>query len=385
MSCYSSDYLPQPPRLWSRVENPCAFDLSVTDPTLDTLVSVPYSNNKIPGSTLGSYLAMLNKGNVLQYKANSSNITSAQRYAKIARGKWTNRNTTWATQSTRGYTNPNTNSLKRNGNSVNIALSPVTGESTGVTDAQAICPNLTPITYNYIPINGGGGGFNTPIIPPPPPPVKPSVDPGIPAVIPRPLTPPLIIPDGGSLDCTTQENICTGETKRNLSQEICNPTYDSDVPGQIEPLCWRDGTPTWYPRTRYVMNNSTDKWPYNSGYPNSANKWGIPLDGIIVPTNFQSAIKTPPPFITSATVIGTIITLIWTHNIGESSLPIKDNIIFLNDIPIASLDNELTSASLIGLNCYNNSIFMISRNGDVYSDQSNVITVPINIGCVSKN
>jgi hypothetical protein len=242
---------------------------------------------------------------------------------------------------------------------------------------------LVNIINNYIPINGGGGGVNNPIIPPPPPPFDPNVDPGIPVVPPRPPLPPIVIQDGGTLDCATQENICTGEIIRTLPQEICNPTYDSDVPGQIEALCWRDGTPTWYPRQRYVMTNSTDKWPYNSGYPSSANRWGIPLDGIIVPTNLRSAIKPPSPIITSVTLSGDIITITWTHNVGESSLPIKDNIIFLNNIPITALDNELTTASIIGVNCYNNRIFMISRNGDIYSDPSNVITVPISVGCVS--
>jgi len=381
MACYSSDYLPQPPRLWSRVQNPCSVDISNTDPTVETLVSVPYSKIKVPGSNLDTYLAMLNKGNVLQYKANSSNITRAQRYSKIAKGQWVNRNTTWATQSARGYTNPNTTSLKRNGNVVNVSISRTTGQATGVTDAPPTCPILAKIIHNFIPINGGGGGVNNPVIPPPPPPPNPVSDPGIPAVPPLPPLPPIVIQDGGTLDCAAQENICTGETTYNLPQEICNPTYDSDVPGPIDALCWRDGTPTWYPRQRYVMTNSTDKWPYNSGYPSSVNRWGIPLDGIIVPTGYPSAIKPVPPQITTVSAIGAVITIQWTNNTGESSLPIKDNIIFLNDIPIAAFPKEITTASVDGVNCYTNTIFMISRNGDIYSDASNVVTVPINIDC----
>jgi hypothetical protein len=198
MSCYNN-YLPQPSRDWSRVQNTCV-QLSISEA------------NKI---------AMLNKGNVLQYKANSSNLTKAQKYSKIAKGQWINRNTTWATQSARGYTNPNTTSLKRTGNVVNVALNPISGAIIG--------PTLEPLTCPLIPINSK----------------------------------PLVIQDGGVLICSVQENVCTGETKSTLSQKLCNPTTDSDVPGQIQDLCWNDGTQTWFPRQRYIMTNSGNKFPYN--------------------------------------------------------------------------------------------------------------------------
>jgi len=198
MSCYNN-YLPQPPRDWSRVQNSC-IQLSVSE--ADTI-------------------AMFNKGNVLQYKANSSNLTKAQKYSKIAKGQWVNRNTTWATQSARGYTNPNTTSLKRTGNVVNVALNPISGAIIG--------PTLEPLTCPLIPINSK----------------------------------PLVIQDGGVLICSVQENLCTKNTKSTLSQKLCNPTTDSNVPGQIQDLCWNDGTQTWYPRQRYIMTNSGNKFPYN--------------------------------------------------------------------------------------------------------------------------
>ena len=198
MSCFNN-YVPQPSRDWSRVQNSCV-QLSISE------------SDKI---------AMLNKGNVLQYKANSSNLTKAQKYSKIAKGQWINRNTTWATQSARGYTNPNTQSLKRTGNVVNIALNPITGAIIG--------PTLEPLTCPLIPINSK----------------------------------PIVIQDGGVLICSVQENICTGETKSTISQQLCNPSTDSDVPGQIQDLCWNDGTQTWYPRQRYIMTNSGNKFPYN--------------------------------------------------------------------------------------------------------------------------
>ena len=198
MSCFNN-YVPQPSRDWSRVQNAC-IELSLSE------------TNRI---------AMLNKGNVLQYKANSSNLTKAQKYSKIAKGQWINRNTTWATQSASGYTNPNTKSIKRTGNVVNIAISASTGAIIGPTSEPLTCPQ--------IPINSK----------------------------------PVVIQDGGVLICSVQENVCTGETKSTISQKICNPTTDSNVPGPIQDLCWNDGTQTWYPRQRYIMTNSGNKFPYN--------------------------------------------------------------------------------------------------------------------------
>ena len=92
MSCFKN-YLPQPPRDWSRVQNTC-IELTLSE---------------------ANQIAISNKKNVLQYKANSSNLTKAQKYSNIAKGF--NNNTTWATQSTRSkYTNPNTKNLERSGN-----------------------------------------------------------------------------------------------------------------------------------------------------------------------------------------------------------------------------------------------------------------------------
>jgi hypothetical protein len=262
MACYyDGNYLPIPPRAWSRVQNSCSLETTNSN---DSIVKVPYSNLTVPGSQIAYYLAMLNKGNVLQYKCNSSNLTQAQRYSKIAKGEWVNRNTTWASQSTRGYTNPNTTSLKRSGNVVNIAIDPITGANLGPTTAPVTCPSFVIPVNPVLPVNGGGGGINNPDIPPPPPlPPNPSNNTYIPPVTPVTPPSPIIIQDGGTLICSTQENICTGETKSTLSQQLCNPTTDSDVPGQIQNLCWNDGTPTWYPRQRYIMSNSTNKWPTN--------------------------------------------------------------------------------------------------------------------------
>jgi hypothetical protein len=235
--CY---YLPQPPRAWSRVQNACFLGDAV------------YDIKKIE---------MMNKGNVLQYKGNSSNLNKMQKYSKIAQGQWTNRNTTWASQSTRGYTNPNTTSLKRSGNVINVAIDPITGTVVGPTVAPPTC--ITPVPYynEMLPTNENSSA-SEPAIPPPVEPTSGSIV--FPNIIPDTPVPPIVIQDGGALICSITENICTGETKATLSQQLCHPTTDSDVPGTIQELCWNDGTPTWYPRQRYTMTNSSNKWPTNA-------------------------------------------------------------------------------------------------------------------------
>jgi len=96
MACFAFNGLPpDPPRVWSRVQGICS--------------TLPV--NTITEREAG-VIAMASKGNILQYKNNSSNITKQQRYSQIAKGMWTNRNTTWASQ-TITTTMPNTLSLKR--------------------------------------------------------------------------------------------------------------------------------------------------------------------------------------------------------------------------------------------------------------------------------
>jgi hypothetical protein len=72
--------------------------------------------------TVAGVLQMNKKSNILQYKANSSNLTKKQQYSLIAQSKWKNRTKTWATQSMK-YTNPNTTNLPKVGNSL-ICSSP---------------------------------------------------------------------------------------------------------------------------------------------------------------------------------------------------------------------------------------------------------------------
>lgn len=94
MSCLMPGYNPTPTRMWSRVQSSCSLVIPVNPITPDEAL----------------LLQMRRKGNALQYKANSSNLTKQQQYSLIAKGKWTNRTKTWATQSVT-YTNPNTHNL----------------------------------------------------------------------------------------------------------------------------------------------------------------------------------------------------------------------------------------------------------------------------------
>jgi hypothetical protein len=247
MACDGKTYIPNPPRLWNRVQLPCStYNLS------------PMQYNE--------YL-MKQKGNILQYKNNSSCFTKKQIYSLMAQKKWTNRNTTWATQNDQGYTNPNSKSLKRN-NTTNIIISgPVIIE----TSLPITCPYVPSTQINVLPNNeqsqGGEGDGPNPELPP----VEPESGGGGTAL---PFTPnedvptePIVVPDYGTLSCNITENPCTLYSETKQANQFYHPTSDSNVPGKIELLYWDENTQTWYPRQQRVMNTSDNKWPYTSGPP----------------------------------------------------------------------------------------------------------------------
>ena len=207
MSCTGKHITPQLTVPWSRVQSACTYAPPPSQPQ-EGFVYLPFLKKSVPANEVAYQVAMFNKGNVLQYKNNSSNLTRSQKYSKIAQGLWTNRNTTWATQSDK-YTNPNTDSLLRTG-----------GESVFLTTGVPTTEPLTcPYFYQATPVDN------------------------------------IVIARGGNLVCNATENICTGEVQTQPSAPLCNPTSNSDVPGPIIELCWNDGTPTWYPKQRYFMSN----------------------------------------------------------------------------------------------------------------------------------
>lgn len=210
MSCLAPGYDPSITRAWSRVQHSCTYP-DTSGNTSTSTIYVPILKKYVPVSSVASELAMLNKGNILQYKKNSSNLTKKQRFAKIAQGQWTNRTTCWATQTVK-YTEPNTRLLKRVNIPNNIYLNGT------VTSNPITCDTTTPKDE-------------------------------------------IIIAQGGVLLCNEQENPCTGVTIKQPPRELCHPTSASDVPGKIIPLCYNDSLPTYYPRQQYTMNTSGDKWP----------------------------------------------------------------------------------------------------------------------------
>lgn len=353
MACFKSNcYLPQPPRDWSRVQNSCSL---ITNSDNNSLVRDPYTGQLIPPVVLGERIAMLNKGNVLQYKANSSNLTRAQKYSKIAKGQWVNHNTTWATQSTRGYTNPNTASLKRSGNVVNIAINPITSAIIGPTTEPLTCPQPVTLTNEGLPSNGGGSSVIESLIPPLVPPTPGSETfPDIIADIPLE---PTVIQDGGILICSIQEDPCTGETKSSLAQQLCHPTTDSDVPGPIQELCWNDGTQTWYPRQRYVMTNSTNKWPVNA--------------------ELLSSISLYPSYINLITSNKNNVTINW--NLTNNCLPATNFNIYQNDIIVKIVPGNIFTVDIIVNNNGVYKYYIISENitSKSVSNPSNIVSINV--------
>ena len=191
MSCLGNKYNPHPTKEWYRYENSCVYD-TVTPNGL--VLYVPLLKEYISTDALAYELAVLKKGNIHQYKKNSANITKSQRYAQIAKGAWTNRNTTWGTQGV-SYTNPNINSLKRV-NYSDIVVNPsnkVTSSSTTYTTTSAdgvLCSPTSSVAKNgFVPTNNNSGDSNQPTMPPKQGATPSSTNPIIPSIVsPAPVT-----------------------------------------------------------------------------------------------------------------------------------------------------------------------------------------------------
>jgi hypothetical protein len=212
----SYKYNPIPTRVWSRTQAQCTY---FNETENYNTIYVPLTNTTVSRAQALYDTQMLIKGNVLQYKKNSSNITKSQRYSQICKGKWTNRTISYATQ-TQTYTNPNTKSLKR-------------------INAIEIPPNDVPGLPNNI-----SGPYQTNVI-------NPFLCSGD------------SIQDGGNLICNTVVTPCTNEIIQQTKPELCFPTTCSDVPGKIMDLCWDPRVATWYAKPRLTMSNSGTKWPQN--------------------------------------------------------------------------------------------------------------------------
>lgn len=370
----TNNYLPIPTREWSRLQA-CSFSTTSYDPSQTTVngnegtVTVPLTGKIVPTAALAAEMQMLAKGNVLQYKKNSSCITKNQRYAQIAKKKWaTNATTSWATQSmSTGYTNPNTKSLQRTGimsnvfiatgiqtdeaatNPCDAANSPSTDPSTANTDTVLPDQSSTHIDEkeDELPEPDTSGGSGATVLPEP-------VDP-----IPSPIPPIIIIPDGGSLICGTYENQCTGEVKAQVRIPSCNPASASDVPGASDEfLCWNDGIQPWYPRQTRIMPASGNKFPVNAI-----------LESAIRPT--APILNDPPERQCHSSLL-----VSWqSPSILETPIPIKYYAVFVNGDFALRVSSDETSAVVSVTNGAVNTIYVKSGNGNILSLPSNELSV----------
>jgi hypothetical protein len=263
----------------------------------------------------------LYKGNILQYKGNSFRLTKRQKYSQIAKCIGPNRTKVFATQ-TQKYTNPNTTGLLR----VNYTEFPFPNEIVGA-------PNNISGPYQYNVPNPFDCSSN-------------------------------YLQDGGNLVCGSYANPCTGEILKKTipSATICNPSYCSDVPGTPIELCWNTKIQSWFPKQRYVMNNSTNKWP--QGYK-----------------EFVSAVKPDAPVLSLDSFTETTVTLSWTYN-NNICIPISEFIIYNNNNPIKIVAYTITSITINFLSG-NNYFNVTSFTTGIESKYSN--TIIFNYGNMSSN
>jgi len=272
-----SNYLPIPPRVWSRVENPCAYNLL---PNNVKTAYIPLTNKTVSLAQAHYDDQLLYKGNILQHRGNSAQLTKRQKYSQLAKGYGPNRTKVFATQS-QTYTNPNTTGLAR----VNTTTSSFPNEIVGA-------PNNISGPYQYdVPNPDGCSSTN--------------------------------LKDGGTLVCGTYQDPCTGTIIKTgaTSAGIYNPTYCSDVPGPPIELYWNKKVQPWFPKQRLNMNNSTSKWP--EGYK-----------------DFVSAVKPVAPII-SLYETTDYIQVSWA--LSNLCYPLAGFNVYINDSLYISFDNVPTN------------------------------------------
>ena len=315
----SYNYLPIPPRVWSRVQKPCTYTDACGNYDIDyNKVYIPLTNQTVTQAQANYEDKMIYKGNILQYKGNSSRLTKSQKYSQLARMAGPNRTKVFATQG-QTYTNPNTTGLQR----VNYSTIPFPNGVVGAPN------NISgPYQYNVTNPNGCNG---------------------------------VSIQDGGTLKCGYYTNPCTGEIIRSgaTSATIYNPASASDVPGSSI-LFWNNKVETWFPKSQYFMNNSTDKWPVNY-------------------KGFVSAAGPEAPVLSGSGDCGSV-SLSWTYN-DSSCIPISGFNIYQNNVFIKTVSVPATTTTIDGLGY--NAIYTYYINSISYSIESkpsnlvSVITYPL--------
>jgi len=313
-------YNPIPPRVWSRVQNPCVYIIPESD---YTTAYIPLTGQVVSQAQADYEMQMANKGNILQYKGNSARLTKSQKYSQLARCTGPNRTKVFATQS-ETYTNPNTTGLLRSGYVTYPFPNQIVGAPNNISG---------PFAYNLS--NPNDCSSNS-------------------------------VQDGGTLVCGTYANPCTGQIyKKGTSfSTICNPASASNVPGSSI-LCWNNKIQTWFPKPRYVMNNSTDKWPINY-------------------KGFISAVRPSPPVLTLESSTNTSVTLSWIYNYNTTNcIPISSFNIYQNGILIQTQPYQITSTTIYGLNsCTNYSFYVTAVSNGSESVPSNTVYNPNSLNII---
>jgi len=303
------NYNPIPPRVWSRVQNPCTFIVPGSD---YTQAFIPLTGQNVSQAEADYETKQIYKGNILQYKGNSARLTKSQKYSQLARCAGPNRTKVFATQS-ETYTNPNTTGLLR----VGFQTYPFPNQIVGAPN------NISgPFEYNIPNPNDCSGNS---------------------------------IQDGGTLVCGTYSNPCTGEIIKQgtYSATICNPASASNVPGSSI-LCWNTKVQTWFPRQRYFMNNSTDKWPINY-------------------KGFISAVYPESPILEATSDCSTIF-LNWTES--KSCFIITAYEIYIDNSLYITVSSNTHNYNLnLADGIYD--IFIIAKSNNFYSKPSNSIIATI--------
>jgi len=303
------NYIPVPPRAWTRVQNKCTF---INDSSYN-YAYIPLINQTVTTAEAILKEKIQYKGNILKYKKNSSQITKSQKYSQISKGLWCNRTKVFATQS-ETYTNPNTTGLAR----VNYTNVPFPNQIVGY-------PNNISGPFQY----GIANPFNCS-----------TTD----------------IQTGGNLLCGTYAKPCTGEVTQTTTQQQCNPSYCSNVPGPVIDLCWNPKLQTFFPKQRYVMNNSGNKWPQNY-------------------KGFQSAVKPVAPYLLYGTANNDYVTLNWSYY-NNVCIPISSFNIYQNGSLINVVSYQITSAIINNLNGSTSYTYYVTAVSDkIESAASNSIIV----------
>lgn len=316
----SYNYLPKPPRVWSRVENSIVYENS--NNINYNNVYVPLSNQYITQAQANYQTQLYNKGNVLHYKENAQCLTKAQKYSQIVKGFGPNRTKTFATQ-TQMYSNPNTHRYKRIYK--DMYLDPYKNNT--IINIEVNTPNNLAGPFEY----------------------RTSPD----------FCADNDIVDGGHLVAGQYVIRCTNYVYKTTTnnQVICSPASSSGVPGN-QILCWNKKLQTFYPKNRYIMNNSTDKWPV--GYK-----------------EFVSAVTLTPPILSGNKTGINQITLSWIN--PENIYPVSEWIVYQNDILRDIISNipETNTFIINGLSAGTYSYFIVAKNNNIYSKTSNIVNITI--------